>query len=584
MKDFLKFTLATVTGIVLSSIILSILGVLIIAGIMSASSSETVVSKNSVMFLDLDGGLVERTQENNPLELLSQNNFTNYGLDDILSSIKKAKEHEEIKGIYIQATSLGAPYGSLEEIRNALLDFKESGKFIVAYGDSYTQRLYYLASVADKLMLNPQGMIEWNGLASQTIFFKELLQKVGIEMQVFKVGTYKSAVEPLISTEISPANREQITTFIQSTWGKILSDVSVSRNISVDSLNSTADRMLLFHPSEESIKAGLTDTLVYKEGARNYLKQLMNVKEDDDLNVLTLSDMINVKKNVPKDKSGNVIAVYYAFGEIDGSETEGIISKDVVKDLRKLREDENIKAVILRVNSPGGSAYGSEQIWHEITLMKEKKPVIVSMGDYAASGGYYISCAADCIVAQPTTLTGSIGIFGLVPNAKDLTDKVGLKFEVIKTNKFADMVPVTRALNDDERNLFQMYINNGYNLFVNRCADGRKMQVEDIEKIAQGRIWTGQKAKEIGLVDELGGLDKALSIAVEKAGIENYTVLSYPAKKDFFTSLLEKKSTGYIETKLRENFGEYYQGFSLIKNIENIDFIQARVPFDLNLR
>lgn len=583
MKEFLKFTLATIVGVVLSGIVLFFLGMITVFGIVASSKSEVHVKENSIMTLELNGELLERS-EDNPFSQYFGDKLTSYGLDDILSSIKKAKENENIKGIYIEATRLASPFASTEEIRNALLDFKESGKFIVAYADSYSQGLYYLASVADKVILNPQGSIEWQGLVSQPIFFKDLLQKLGIEMQVFKVGTYKSAVEPFISTEMSPANREQVTMFLNSVWGQVVSDISTSRKIPADSLNALADRMLMFYPAEESVKCGLADTLLYKDGVKDYLKKLTDVKKEDKLNTLSLSEMVNVEKNVPKDKSGNIVAIYYAYGGIDESDDSGIVSKKVIKDLQGLREDENVKAVVMRVNSPGGSAFGSEQIWHEVMLLKEKKPVIVSMGDYAASGGYYISCAADYILAEPTTLTGSIGIFGMVPNVKGLTEKIGLNFDVVKTNKFSDLGAIGRGLNDDEKALIQMKINDGYKLFVTRCANGRKLSVEDIEKIAQGRVWTGKEAKKLKLVDELGGLDKALNVATERAKIKNYTVISYPEKEDFFSKLMKNKSSGYIESQLQANFGDYYKSFSLLKNLKDVDKVQARIPFDLNIK
>ena len=588
MKDFLKFTLATVTGIILSSIVLFIISMVTLFGIMSASDTETIVKKNSVMMLDLNGTLVERTQED-PLGILSQllgDGSNTYGLDDILSSIQKAKENENIKGIYLQANSLGTSYASLQEIRNALLDFKESGKFIIAYGDSYTQGLYYLSSAADKVLLNPKGMIEWRGIASAPLFYKDLLQKIGVEMQVFKVGTYKSAVEPFIATEMSPANREQVTTFITSIWGQVTEGVSTSRNISVDSLNVYADRMLMFYPAEESVKCGLADTLIYRNDVRNYLKKLVEINEDDNLPILGLGDMMNVRKNVPKDKSGNIVAVYYASGEItdypsSATSEDGI----VIRDLRKLKDNDDVKAVVLRVNSPGGSAFASEQIWHAVKELKTKKPVIVSMGDYAASGGYYISCVADTIVAEPTTLTGSIGIFGMIPNVKGLTDKIGLSYDVVKTNKYADFGNIMRPFNEDEKSLLQMMITEGYDTFVTRCAEGRHMTKEAIEKIAEGRVWTGETAKELGLVDELGGIDKALDIAVAKVGIEGYTVVSYPEKQDFLSSLLDTKPTNYVESQLlKSKLGEYYQQFGLLKNLQEQSMIQARIPFELNIK
>ena len=592
MKDFLKFTLATVTGIILSSIVLFIIGMVTLFGIVSTADTETIVKKNSVMMLDLNGVLVERTQES-PLGILSQlfsDDSNTYGLDDILSSIKKAKENENIKGIYLQASMLGTSYASLQEIRNALLDFKESGKFIIAYGDSYTQGLYYLSSVADKVLLNPKGRMDWNGIASAYLFYKDLLQKIGVEMQIFKVGTYKSAVEPFISTEMSPANREQVTAFINSIWGQVTEGVSASRSLPVDSLNALADRMLMFYPAEESVQCGLADTLIYRNDVRDYLKQWAELKEDDRLPILGLSDMINVKKNTPKDKSGNIVAVYYASGEItdysgSSASEEGIVGTKVIRDLRKLKENDDVKVVVLRVNSPGGSAFASEQICHAVKELKTKKPVIVSMGDYAASGGYYMSCMADTIVAEPTTLTGSIGVFGMIPNLKELSEKVGLTFDVVKTNKFADLGVIMRPFNQDEKALIQMSIAQSYDTFISRCAEGRHMTKEAIEKVGEGRVWTGEMAKELGLVDVLGGIDTALEIAVRKAGIEGYTVVSYPAKQDLLSSLLDTKPTNYVESQiLKSKLGEYYQQFGMLKNLKERSMIQARIPFELNIK
>lgn len=565
-----------------------VISIIVVFSMLSSTETETVVKKSSIMMLDLNGSLVERTSDNIFKELFDKEDST-YGLDDILASIKKAKENDDIKGIYIQATSLNANFASLQEIRDALNDFKKSGKFIVAYSDNYTQGMYYLSSVANKVLLNPKGAIEWRGLASQPLFLKGLLEKLGIEMQVFRVGTYKAAVERFSATEMSPANREQVTAYITSIWNEIITDVAASRKISVDSLNNYANRMLMFYPAEQTVKSGMADTLIYKNDVRDYLKQLAKIDKDDDLAVLGLDEMINVKKNTPKDKSGNIIAVYYAFGEIDGgsssTDEDGIISNEVIKDLRKLKEDKDVKAVVLRVNSPGGSAFGSEQIWEAVCQLKKEKPVIVSMGDYAASGGYYISCAADTIVAEPTTLTGSIGIFGLIPNAKGLTDKLGLSFDVVKTHKFADFGNIMRGMNTDEQTLLQMYINQGYDLFVSRCAEGRKMSKNEIEKIAEGRVWTGEAAKKIGLVDILGGIDKALEIAVKKAKVEGYTVVGYPDRKNVLQELLNSKPGNYIESRmLKSQLGDYYNGFSMLKNLEKADFMQARVPFELNIK
>ena len=586
MKDFFKFTFASMLGVVLAGFVFTILGIVSMVGMMASSDTETVVKENSIFVLDLEGTLSERVQEN-PFQALMGEEYQTYGLDDILTSIQKAKDNENIKGIYLQAGMMDASFASLEEIRHALKDFKESGKFIVAYGDTYTQGMYYLASVADKVIVNPQGSIAWQGLASQTIFFKDLLEKVGVEMEIFKVGTYKSAVEPFIATEMSDANREQITAFLTSIWGRLLEDISESRSIPTDDLNRYADEFAMLSPAETYIANGLADTLMYKDGVLAYLKEMSGREADESLRTLSVEDMKNVKRNVPLDKSGNIIAVYYAYGGIDdtSSPEEGIDSEKVIKDLRLLREDETIQAVVLRVNSPGGSAYGSEQIWREVVLLKEKKPVIVSMGDYAASGGYYISCAADCIVADPTTLTGSIGIFGMFPNMEGLlTDKLGLHFDVVKTNKFADMGDMTRPFNNEEKAAMQNFINQGYKLFVQRCADGRGMSVEAIEKIAEGRVWTGATAKELGLVDELGGLDKAIDIAAEKAGVEAYSIINYPSQSGFFSTLMDEGKDNYINGKMMDALGESYHYLRFVESLKDMDRIQARMPFDLRIR
>ena len=585
MKDFFKFTFASVLGVVLAGIIFTIIGIVSLVGMVASSDTETKVQENSILCLNLEGLLSERVEENPIMDLMGEK-FASYGLDDILSSIQKAKDNENIKGIYLQPSVFIAEYPSLEEIRKALSDFKESGKFIVAYADQYTQEMYYLASVADKIIVNPQGSIALHGLASQAMFYTDLMKKLGIEMQIFKVGTYKAAVEPFIATEMSDANREQISVYLNSVWERTLEDISESRNISMEKLNQYADNMMDLKMAEEYVACGLADTLLYKDGVLDYLKTMIGCEKDENLRTLSVEDMKNVKRNIPLDKSGNIIAVYYAFGEIDASipSNEGINPEKVINDLRKIREDESIKALVFRVNSPGGSAYGSEQIWREIVLMREKKPVIVSMGDYAASGGYYISCAADCIVANPTTLTGSIGIFGMFPNFDGLlNDKLGLHFDIVKTNKFADLGSRNRPFNEGEKEILQNYINNGYELFVKRCADGRGMSTEAIKKIAEGRVWTGAAAKELGLVDELGGLDKALEIAAQKAEVDSYSVINFPSPENPILSLLNNSKEDYIQGQISNTMGEYYDYIKFIQNMKDMDHIQARMPFILNI-
>lgn len=586
MKEFLRSTLATITGVLICGFIFIILGIGILAGIMSSSESETLVMPNSVFTLELKGTVQERYQPS-PVDQFFEDQISTYGLEDILNSIQKAKENEQIKGIYLHTGALACSTASLQAIHRALTDFKQSGKFLIAYADMYTQGGYYLASVADKVIVNPVGSLSWHGLASETMFLKDFLAKIGVKMQIFRVGTYKSAVEPMTNTEMSPANREQTQAFLESTWKSIVSDVAVSRKISVDSLNLLADQNMDLRPAEDYVRCGLADTLMYKDEVLSYLKSLAGLTEEDNLHTLSLDEMTRVKAITPKSKTRDIVAVYYAYGEIDNgtSYDEGINSEKVTKDLRDLRKDKNVKAVVLRVNSPGGSAYGSEQIWREVSLLKAEKPVVVSMGDYAASGGYYISCAANKIVAEPTTLTGSIGIFGMIPDASELlTDKLGLHFDGVKTHKMADMGSMGRPFNAEESALMQQMINQGYALFTKRCAEGRNIPLEELCKIAEGRVWTGSMAKELKLVDELGGLDTAIQLAAELGKVKDYNLKSYPAKQDFLTELLNTRADRYIHGQLQETFGEYYQGFKWLRHVEQSDRLQARLPFNMRIQ
>lgn len=589
MKDFLKYTLATIVGLLACTIIVTIISVVAIVGIAASAETGTIVKENSIFKLELKGEVTERMIEN-PFASFMSEEQTALGLNDILASIQKATENEYIKGIYLEAGGLIASPATIEEIRNALVRFKQSGKFVVAYGDNYTQADYYICSAADKVILNPQGMVDWHGMASQTIYFKDLLAQVGVEMEVFKVGTYKSAVEPYTSMEMSQENREQITAYTSSIWNSMVEGVSLSRNLTSKQLNQFADEYIAFSGAEAILKAGLVDTLLYMDGTKAYLKQLMSTEEEDRLEVLTLNEVKNLQKNVPLDKSGNIIAMYYAEGQIVDAPSTGmsttpeIVGEKVATDLRKLRDDKTVKAVILRVNSPGGSAFASEQIWNEVVKLKEKKPVIVSMGDYAASGGYYISCAADTIIAQPTTLTGSIGIFGMFPNPhKLINDKLKLNIETVKTNKLADFGNMSRPFNADERAIMQNYINKGYATFIQRCADGRQMPTTDIEAVAQGRVWTGEMALDLGLVDLLGDIELAKEIAAEKAGIESYTLISYPKEQGAFDMLLDQAKESYIETRLGKIAGQFKEEFNLIYNLERMNNLQARLPYTIHL-
>lgn len=584
MKEFFKSLLASILG---CSIVLGICFLIffIVLAAMSAKESYTL-KDNTVLTLKLEGILSERVEEENPLlAMLNQNSEPQIGLDDIVSSIKKAKENDKIKGIYINAGAFSASGASLKEMRDQLVDFKESGKFIVAYSDVYTQGCYYLSSVADKLIMNPEGHLDLHGLSASPMFYKGLLDKIGIEMQIFKVGTFKSAVEPFMLDKMSDANREQVSSYIGDMWSTITSEISASRNISVEKLNVITDSLALFKKSEVCVQDGLVDTLMYETGVREYLKTLLTgVEKAKDVRLASVKDMTTVPFE-NKSKSKDIIAILYAEGSItDGSGTDGITSKRFVKELEKLKDNDKVKAVVFRVNSPGGSAYASEQIWKAVTDLKEKKPVVVSMGDYAASGGYYISCNASKIIAQPNTLTGSIGIFGMFPNVEGLTKKVGLTFDNVKTNAHADFGDLTRPMRDDEKAILQNYIERGYDLFLTRCSDGRGIDKNSLDSIAQGRVWTGNQALKIGLVDELGGIDKAIEEAAKLANLEDYSLNSFPKKRDFFESFLSDQKEELTTRAMKEYLGSDYQLFKTIKEIKEQDFIQARMPYDINIR
>ena len=590
MKEFLKYVLATVTGIILVTIIMGILSVISLVGLAASSASTTKVEENSVFTLMLSGQLDERTADD-PIAKLTGQVSENLGLDNMVSAIRKAKENENIKGIYIEAGLFSSDTpASTHAIREALLDFKKSGKWIVAYADSYEQSTYYICSVADKIFLNPDGMIDWHGLASTPYFVKDLLAKFGVKYQLCKVGKYKSAPEMMTADGMSEPNREQVTAYINGIWEVMLKEVSDSRKIPVDSLNAYADRFVALAEPEDYVKMKMVDKLIYTDEVKGEVKKMLKIDEKDDINQLTLADMEGVKG---KKNEGEQIAVYYAYGEIVDSETGSlmdtehcIVANTVCKDLEKLTNDDNVKAVVLRVNSPGGSAYASEQIWRAVTNLKAKKPVVVSMGGYAASGGYYISCAANYIVSEPTTITGSIGIFGMFPDFSGLlTDKLGVKFDEVKTNKHAAFGTVARPFNAEEMALLEQYIGRGYELFRKRVADGRKQSVEQIEEIAQGRVWLASDALKIKLVDELGGLDKAVEKAAQLAKLTEYHATSYPEEPSWFDSLIEIGSKGnYLDEQMRETLGEFYEPLVYVKNINRRNAIQARLPYYLNIK
>lgn len=590
MKDFFKYMSATVVGLIVFTLITGIIGAMCIVGMIASGSSAKDVSDNSVMVINLSGMLNERS-ESTFMDEIGGNTVGTIGLDDVLAAIDKAEGNDKIKGIYIEAGMLSADsYASLTAIRNALLDFKKSGKWIVAYGDVYTQGVYYVASVADKVFLNPSGQVDWHGIASQPIFLKDLMAKFGVKMQLAKVGAYKSAPEMFTADKMSDANREQVTAYINGLWQNVCKGVSESRKISVAQLNAYADSFVTLSDAKDFVKYKFVDKLIYTDGIKAEINKLLKNEADDDINTVSLADMKVVKG---KEDKGEEIAVYYAYGDIVDSETGGmmssghsIVGKTVCQDLEDLMEDDDVKAVVLRINSGGGSAYASEQIWHYVEMLKKKKPVVVSMGGMAASGGYYISSGANWIVAEPTTLTGSIGIFGMFPDMSELlTQKLGVKFDEVKTNRHSAFGTPARPFNEEEMSYLNKYIDRGYNLFRQRVAQGRKMKVENVEKIAQGRVWLGQDALKIKLVDELGGLDKAIAKAAQLAKLKEYHTSAYPGKVDWLDQLLNKTSGGsYIKAQMRQSLGEYYEPFMLLKDMNNHSAIQARVPFMMNIK
>ena len=581
MKQFFKFTLATIVGFILASFLSVILFFIVVGALASSSDKPTEVKSNSVYELELKGSLVDRSQDD-PFsaafaEAFGQPGTSVIGLDDVLQNIEKAKNNPNISGIYLKGGMLVGGYASLKEIRDALIDFKTTGKFVVAYADTYMQSNYYLATVADKVLLNPEGMLELKGLNAELLFLKNTFDKIGVDMQVVKVGSFKSAVEPYINTKMSDENRLQVSAYLSSIWKTMLSEISASRKIAVDSLNIYADQMMLFQPTLKNLEYGLVDSLVYADEVKQIIESF-----NGEYKTIKHSAMMMV----PSDKkfAKEKIAVIYAVGAIDGGDSEGIVSDKLVQTINDAAADDMIKSVVFRVSSPGGSAYGSEQIWRALTLLKEKKPLIVSMGDYAASGGYYISCMADTVVAQPNTITGSIGIFGLIPNIDGLNKKLGLTYDGVKTNKLSDAISINRAFRPEERDLMQAYVNRGYELFVKRCADGRGMTVDEIKAVAEGRVWTGEDAKKLGLVDVLGGLNDAIAIAVEKSGLEKYRVVEYPEKEDFATRLM-KGLSGDVEAKFaKSTLGENYQVFQYLKQATQMQGIQARLPYELIIK
>ncbi len=590
MKEFLKYTLATVTGLVLVWGILTLVGLIILIGTLSSSSSAPTVKDNSVLVLRLSGMIEERSDESIVTQLRGSASGT-IGLDQMLSSIRKAKEDDHVKGIYIESGMfISDSPASMQALRNQLADFKESGKWIVAYADQYTQYGYYVCSVADKVFLNPYGSIDWRGLGAETAYLKDLLAKAGIKMQVVKVGKYKSATEMFTADRMSDANREQITAYVKGIWNEMLNGVADGRNLTTEQLNGYADSLLTLAKAEDYVRLGLADSLIYTDGVKEEIKKMLGIDPSKSINRISPSEMCET--NAPSGKSDGTVAVYYAVGDVVDEAVGGFYSKSciaaktVCADLEKLADDKDVKAVVLRVNSGGGSAYASEQIWRAVTKLREKKPVVVSMGGMAASGGYYLSCGANCIYAEPTTLTGSIGIFGMFPDMSQLlTDKLGLKFDQVATNEHSLFGTTSRPLNDDEMAHLATYIERGYDLFVERVADGRSLTVAQVDSLGQGRVWIGADAKQRNLVDSIGGTYDAIAEAARLAKIDEYDVATYPASPTWYEQLLDMATNrdSYIDEQVRQALGKHYSTFSLLKSLGDKPSAQARLPYHITI-
>ena len=594
MKDFFKNVAATIVGLFAFGLIMTILGFICIIGMVASSNSKPALKDNAVMVLKLQGQIEDRSEDNWLGELTGEQ-FNNLGMNKILSSIRKAKDEDKVKGIYLETGILETDYATLQEIRNALADFKKSGKWIIAYGDALSQGGYYLASVANKVYVNPEGNVDWHGIASQPQYIKDVAAKFGVHFTIVKVGKYKSYTETYTEDKMSDANREQVSRYIGGLWQQMLADVSKSRNISKDSLNHYADGLMVFDDTKLLKSRKMVDGFCYYDEIRDVVKKQLGLKTDEAINQVDYNDV-----DMAIDDSnlmGEEIAVYYCQGSIVRMETpsiygseQQIVSTKVIKDLQELADNSQVKAVVLRINSGGGDAYASEQIWRAVKELNKKKPVVVSMGGMAASGAYYMSMGAQYIMAQPTTLTGSIGIFGALPDFSDLmTKKLGFKYDEVKTNRNSAYASagMSRPWSAEEIATMQNYVNRGYSLFRKRVAEGRKMSTEQVEKIAQGRVWLGTDAKDIKLIDGFGGLSDAIDKAAELAHLSSYQAVEYPAMAGWMEQLLDmaggNKGT-YLDEQLRLALGDLYQPFIMIRNMKEKEPVQAALPYVLNIQ
>lgn len=592
MNNFLKYTLATVLGILLYSLI----SMFILFGVMGAiagasKNKEVEIKEKSFLYMKLDKPIVDRASDN-PFENFNFQTFQpdpKIGLNDILENLEKAKNDEKIKGVYLELSFIPAGIATIEEVRDALLDFKESGKFIYTYAEVLTQGSYYLASVSDKIYLNPVGEMSLKGLRAQVTFFKGTLDKIGVEPIVFRHGKFKSAIEPFIRESMSEANKEQTKTYVQSIWDHIVANIAIERGLTVDKINELADNLTIRN-AQSAVDNGIIDGLKYKDEILDELVELTEVKKPEKLRAVKLSKYKNVKLDDGKRRSRKTrkdkIAVVYASGQIVMGNGEGgsMGSEKISKAIRKARRDSTVKAIVLRVNSPGGSALASDVIWREAVLAKQEKPFIVSMGDVAASGGYYIACPADAIVASPVTITGSIGVFGLLFNTQELMNqKLGVTFDGVSTNKYSDLGNPNRKMTEAEKEVIQQGVEEVYATFISHVGQGRDMTTEAVDEIGQGRVWSGVNAKEIGLIDEFGGLNKAIAMAAEKAGVEDYKTVGYPIMPDPIEELIKSITEGVKVKILKNELGESYNTYKKIENIKHLQGVQARMPFDVEL-
>lgn len=585
--SFFKQVLATITGVLITGVILFFAFIFIIAIVFQASKSDkdAPTPANSVLYLPFDFTITEKSEANPFSDLNLPLGFSDkeIGLNDILAKIKAAKNDQNIKGIYLNPTVVGSGFATLKAIRDALVDFKTADKFIVAYSEGYSQKAYYLSSVADKIYLNPEGAVDFRGLSSSTMFMKDAFEKLGVDMQVIKVGTFKSAVEPFILDGMSEPNKLQVTSYLNSIYDAFLDDVAAGRKISKDSLRHYADQYLVRN-ADDALKYKFIDGKLYKDELITEMKARLDIKEKKDISVVSITKYNpKIEENNAKDE----IAVLYAYGDIvDGEGEMGQIGGDKIsRELRKLREDDKIKAVVLRVNSGGGSALASDIIWREVELTKKVKPVIVSMGDYAASGGYYIAAAADSVFAEKSTLTGSIGVFGLIPNFKGLmNDKLGVKFEEVNTGKYAGLMnSPDKPLTAEERAIIQTEVNNVYSTFMDRVAKGRNMTIAQVDSIGQGRVWTGDQALQIGLVDKIGNLDRAIASAAAKGNLTSYSIQEYPLQEKVFASLFSSSKEKIKMWMFAEELGDYQKYFMQMQRMLKNTGIQARIPYTIEI-